>query len=212
MDVFDEIAHELDAFKAQYNQDVGRAKEIAETGKALASRVSGCEKSDILLRQVSALFRSMSEERQNILRKRIEKLISLGLKAVFEEVFEFRINMATKADQVTVRMSVMDSSGLETDILGARGGGLAAVIGVLLQLVMLTFLGNRAAKVLFLDESFAHLSDEYVQRMAILLKMLSDKLDVQVILVTHQSEFLEYADKAYKFTAPKGITKAEELK
>jgi len=206
------LTQELNTLRMQQAEEVGRAKAVAEAGKELAGKVEAGEALDVQLRQVSALFRSMSEERQTVLRTRIEGLVSLGLKAVFEEPFEFKINMVPKADQITANLTVLDSTGLETDILGARGGGVAAVVGVLLQLVMLTFLGERSAKLLFLDESFAHLSDEYVRRMAMLLKLLTEKLKLQVVLVTHQPEFMEFADKAYKFTAPKGITKVEELK
>jgi len=203
---------ELERENTKYQQDLGRAKQIAERGKELQAQFAELESLDITLRKVSALFRSMSEERQNVLRGKIERLVSLGLKAVFQEPFVFTIHMVSKADQITAQFVLLDKNGVEADILNSRGGGISAVVGALLQIVMLSFMRSRVDQVLFLDEALAHLSDEYVQRMGMLLKMLSQRLGIQVIMVTHQPEFMEFADVAYKLTAPKGSTVAERIK
>jgi DNA repair exonuclease SbcCD ATPase subunit len=203
---------ELEREYTKYQQDLGRAKQIAERGKELQTQFMGLESLDITLRKVSALFRSMSEERQDVLRERIERLVSLGLKAVFQEPFVFYIKMVPKADQITAQFILLDGHGVEADVLNSRGGGISAVVGVLLQIVMLSFMRSRVDQVLFLDEALAHLSDEYTTRMGMLLKMLSKRLGIQVIMVTHQPEFMEFADITYKLTAPKGATIAERIK
>ena len=84
--------------------------------------------------------------------------------------------------------------GLETPILEARGGGVAAVAGFLLRACVL-LLTPDSRNLLVLDEVFAHLSEEYVPRCAEFLKELCERTDLQILLVTHQPEFTQAAHK-----------------
>jgi DNA repair exonuclease SbcCD ATPase subunit len=54
-------------------------------------------------------------------------------------------------------------------------------------------------RVLFLDESFAQLSEEYEPRLAEFLRELVDKTDLQIIMVTHSHAFSDIADQVYRF-------------
>jgi ABC-type lipoprotein export system ATPase subunit len=57
-----------------------------------------------------------------------------------------------------------------------------------------------------LDETFAHVSSEYLEPMGQFLREVVDKTGVQIIMVTHQPELAEYADTVYRFSNKDGKT------
>jgi len=101
---------------------------------------------------------------------------------------------------------------IETPVMDARGGGLAAVIGFLLRLVVgLMGRDPHDASLMVLDETFAHVSAEYLEPTGQFLREVVDRTGVQIILVTHQPEFAEYADRVYNFSTTDGKTIVKDV-
>jgi DNA repair exonuclease SbcCD ATPase subunit len=91
--------------------------------------------------------------------------------------------------------------------MDARGGGLAATVGFLLRVVVLLLrTGGTGKQLLVLDETFAHVSAEYLEGVGRFLREIVDRSGVQIILVTHQETLAEAADVVYRFTAKDGKT------
>lgn len=167
--------------------------------------------------KATALLTSLGEERQFAAQEAIEQLVTRGLQRIFDETLSFHIIQDVKARRAEVNFVVRSnlSSGrvVETDVMDARGGGLAATVGFLLRLVIL-LLRDDAKKdnLLVLDETFAHVSDEYLPPLGEFLREIVDKTGVQILMVTHQPEFTEYADVVYRFTAKDGKTLVQKEK
>lgn len=209
---FVSLSSALDTAMSEFLVEVGKAKAISDQAKAAAKAAAEAKELQDRYEKVSLLFQSISEQQQAVLIEKIERLVSLGLRAVFEEDMTFIIRMQTKADQMTASFRLRDGTGLETDIMDAKGGGVAVLVGVLLQIVMLTLMRGRMAQVLFLDESFSHVSDEYIPKVAALMRTMSSKLGMQIVLVTHQPEFQEDADAVYRFSKKEGCTVVARMK
>ena len=206
------VAKEFEEAMADFLVEVGKAKAISEQAKQSQKELQVATDLQGQYEKVSLLFQGVSEVQQAVLINKIERLVSLGLRAVFEEEMTFIINMQTKADQMSATFRLRDETGLETDIMDAKGGGVAVLVGVLLQIVMLTLMRGRLAQVLFLDESFSHVSDVYIPRVSTLMHTLSNKLGLQVVMITHQPEFSEDADVVYRFAKKEGHTVATRVK
>ena len=137
--------------------------------------------------------------------------MSQGLLTIFGEQLSFHLVPGVRAKtpvvDFVVRSHLADGTTVETDVLNARGGGLAAVVGFLLRLVILLLSRQRQDTVLFLDETFAHVSAEYVPNLIEFLKDLVAKTGVQIVLVTHDNSYEEAADIVYRFTLVNGVTR-----
>ncbi len=107
--------------------------------------------------------------------------------------------------------STLENEPLDTDILEARGGGLAATVGFLLRVVVLLLSADKTDTVLVLDETFAHVSAEYEPRLAEFIRELVDKTGVQVLMVTHSEAFSDAADVRYRFSLDNGLTRVEQV-
>jgi len=206
------VADEFEKVMNDFLMEVGKARAISDQAKQSQKDMEQAQGLHTKYELVSLLFQNISEQQQAVLIEKIERLVSLGLRSVFEEDMTFIIKMQSKADQMNASFRLRDATGLETDIMDAKGGGVAVLVGVLLQIVMLTLMRGRLAQVLFLDESFSHVSDEYVPRVAVLMNTLANKLGMQIVLVTHQPEFSEDADKVYRFAKKDGQTVVTKIK
>lgn len=169
----------------------------------------------VALDEAAEAMATYGEERAEELQRRLEVLVTHGLKTIFTDVdLRFGVKTTRRGKQATTEMTVSstmpDGTEVETDVLSARGGGVAAVIGFLLRLSV-TLLRQDARPTLVLDETFAQLSAEYEPAMADFLRELVDRTNCQVILVTHSHAFDDVADRAYRFSLTDGETHVTEM-
>lgn len=190
---------------------------LAARGKEVQGQISQLRDEISLYETAIEVLSKIGEERQNTVQTQIESLVTQGLQTVFGSELSFHIIQSQRGKMATVefivRSTLDDGREIDTDVMAARGGGLAAVIGFLLRLVVILLSPERGVRrILFLDETFAHLSKEYVPLMADFLRELVDKTDIQLLLVTHQDEFIDSADKCYRFSlGADGWTEVERL-
>jgi DNA repair exonuclease SbcCD ATPase subunit len=207
----------IQAMQRELDQLTGQARHMASHGKEIQSEVVKLQAEIDRYDHVMTVLSTIGEQRQATAQAQIEALVTRGLHTVFGDELSFHIITSHRGKQASVefivRSTLTDGRVIDTDIMAARGGGLAAVVGFLLRLVVL-LLSKPAWRdsVLVLDEPFAHLSKEYVPLMAEFLRDLTDKSGVQIILVSHQDEFLDVADKRYRFAlGDDGTTQVEEI-
>ncbi len=185
---------------------------MATAGQRLITEVADLKHRIELHDQVVALLTSIGEERQAATQLQIEALVTRGLVTIFDADLSFHLLATVRGKRPEVDFVVRSKLGdavVDTDVIDARGGGLAATVGFLLRLVilLLTAAGG-AAPVLILDETFAHLSAEYEPPMAEFLAELVERTGVQIVMVTHSDAYGEYADARYRFALHEGVTTA----
>ncbi len=60
-----------------------------------------------------------------------------------------------------------------------------------------------------MDETFKHLSRNHLPKAGELVKEMSERLGLQVILVSHKDEFAEVADRVFDVSIVEGETRIE---
>ncbi len=192
----------------------GEARATLLRGREIQSEIGDLTETVEELDRVTLLLNSLGEDRQLKAQQTIEDLVTRGLQTIFDESLSFHITQTVKGKSASVEFTVrttLDGKIIETPVMEARGGGLAATIGFLLRLVvMLLSKGTATENILILDETFAHVSDEYLGPLGEFLREVVDKTGVQIVMVTHQPEFTEYADKVYHFSTVDGKTQVRE--
>lgn len=199
---------ELDAAEGESRSIALRFDELKAEIVKLSSDISVHERA-------TSLLNSIGEEKQFAAQEAIEQLVTRGLQTIFEDSLSFHILQDVKARRAEVRFIIRtELSGgriVDTDVMGARGGGLAATVGFLLRLViMLLKTDTTTDNFMVLDETFAHVSVEYLDGLREFIRKIVDKTGVQIFMVTHQPEFAESADKVYYLSTVDGKTIVKE--
>lgn len=215
MNNLDDIAKRVKRMRRVVDRRIAEARVIATTGKKLKQEIELASNDTDLYNKVAITLASIGENRQAAAQKQIEELVTRGLTTIFSEDISFHVVQTQRGKTPEVKFLVK-SRGLkghvvETSVMDARGGGLAALVGFLLRLVILLLSKDIKEPILILDESFSHVSVEYERPLAEFIKELIDKTKVQIVLVTHSDAFNEFADRRYKFKLVKGITQVEEF-
>ena len=170
----------------------------------LQGEIAALTDSSGVLERAQMVLSSIGETEQDRVRIVVESLVTRGLQAVFDPSLSFHLETTVSGKTVStgflVRSTFPDGTSVTTPVVEARGGGLAATVGFLLRLVMLLLSPESERRLLVLDETFAFVSKEYVGRVAEFLKEICQQTGLQIVLVTHQDEFLDSGGACYRFS------------
>ena len=165
------------------------------------------------LKLIEKYLAAFADERQALVYRQIENTVTEGLRAVFLE--DMRLEVSTKMvgsrpEVVFNIVSVNEEEELRTGIMDARGGGVAAIVGFLIQAVLVLLTPN-LRPIIFLDEAFKNVSAQFQAPLGEFIQELCARTGLQVVLVTHQPEITDYADSHYEFSQTKGKTKIKKV-
>lgn len=96
-------------------------------------------------------------------------------------------------DKRTKSMHIVlkDENGDEISVKDGIGQGVRTVISSILHIY---YLNSRNSKILLIDEKYSFLSQAYVERFFDFLKKLCQATDFSIIMITHDTRFLEFCD------------------
>jgi hypothetical protein len=161
---------------------------------------------------VAELFKALGGSHEKDLLDKLQKFVNYGLTVVFGGHGIFVPVMSLEGKDIRVDFFI-EVEGSLCGIADAKGGGVAEVVSILLQLFfMVVMRGQGVGDVLIMDTALVNLSTVYYQRASALLKELCDKLDIQIIFLTHSEDFGNFADVVYRFFQDENKTVAERMK
>lgn len=191
------------------DQEVGAARELVRRGQAAELEAERLAWQLESYERICGALTKVGEKEQGQAQRQIEELVTRALQVIFGEELSFKLVPRVLRDQAALDMVLVSTYGdtvIETPVMEARGGGMAAVVGFVLRLVVL-LLSPGVRRFLALDESFAHVSASYEPRVAEFLREVADKAGVQLLLITHSTAYSELADARYRLTlGPDGVT------
>ena len=149
-----------------------------------------------LVLKARAFFQNIAEEVQQEVADTICTITTSALFAVFpDDPYECKIRFQIKRNIVEAEL-YFERDGEEFHPVDDSGGGVIDVASFAAR-VSFIFLSG-AKKLLIADEPFKFVSRKYLPKIPEMLKMLSDKLHMQFIIVSHISEIIEGADNVIK--------------
>lgn len=193
------------AIESRYEDAVDRGRSIDATYQMLkAERQSHQE--DIeewsrqrdILEHVEDLYRTLLDRYVYHYAESFSDVVTEGLQSIFyDRDLEFDVDVSQKRSKVWLDFQNRD---LDSDVEGAPldsfGGGVAAVESLILR--VLVILKKDMARYLLLDESLGALSDQYVEACCRFIQTMCDRFDLDVLLITQNRMFEDYADRVYR--------------
>ena len=185
-----------------------RAFHLSEASKA--SRTVAV-KTAILHAQENALalVQQVARETMDQLKLRIESIVQEALDAVFPEGGKFKVDYETKNDRTQASIYI-EVDGERMDPLADDGGGLADVLAFALRLVAWSL--GKSENTLILDEPGKGVSKEYRPMLIEMISGLSSQLGLQTIIVTHDPDIMEMADRTFRVSLGEGRVSKVEVK
>lgn len=213
---FDVLERKVSQAERALDREIGEAKALARQIQKVSLEAENLELKVKACEEAVTVLNSFADQRQHDVQRQVEGLVSHGLRTIFDDELSFHIVSETKARRSEVRFVIRSKVGdeeIETSILDARGGGVAAVAGFLLRLIVM-LLQPGVRRLMVLDETFGQVSSDYELKLVEFVRQLVDQSGAQIVLITHKAieEWTEVADKAYRFTLRGGWSEVELLK
>jgi DNA repair exonuclease SbcCD ATPase subunit len=126
----------------------------------------------------------------------ITDLVNLALKSIpFEETdIVFDIDFVTRRNQQEADLVIIEND-KKFNPISSYGGGINEILSLALRIACYSLYYGKKNNTLIFDEGLKFLSVNLRKYAGVMLKELSEKLNLQIIFITHQGEYLEFADK-----------------
>ena len=165
-------------------------------------RKLGCVKDALKIIEGIAL------EKRNGIKSGIELIVTESLRTLYGPEYSFEMGYSEKANRSCLEMRVCKKTGfgIVKRQMDGFGGGVSDSISVPLRLMVLK--GSDTGDILILDEAFKHVDGNMVEKVGRFLKTIKEKLQTQIIMVTHHKGLLEYADRGFELKNENGEVKS----
>ncbi len=181
--------------------------------KEVTKLSEGCEDSQRVLRRLGRAREIVSEvlmATQETVSAFIEEVVSLALSTVYGNEYSFEFEHGVKRNQSETTPWIVKGG----DRFSPReevGGGVLDVCSLALRLAVWALKRPRSASVFVLDEPGRFLSRDKQGAFGRMLREVSKLLGVQILMVSHSTDIIEHADRAYEIVQMNGISEVREI-
>jgi DNA repair exonuclease SbcCD ATPase subunit len=152
------------------------------------------------LEQSQVLIQTTAKETQERLRYHIQDIVQTALDTCFPGEYDFIVNFEIKRGRTEADM-FLEREGERINPMEASGGGVVDMISFALRLSAWTL--SRTDNLIVLDEPYKFLSANLRPLAGEILRELSEKLQLQILIVTHDPIMIDAADQIFEVNKKK---------
>lgn len=172
-------------------------KQIQKNSENLESEIAHLNSEIKILDKVVELFKHLLDELivDNV--KKVEDLVTYGLKVAFpDQDLQFKADVKRGKGKIGLEFKTIKDGKIVGEALETFGGSVVVVESFLLRLIVIIKLAMK--RILVLDESFDAVDPIYSANVSELLREMCEKLNFNLLLVTHNTTLPEFAHHIYK--------------
>jgi DNA repair exonuclease SbcCD ATPase subunit len=202
---------DFEKIESLFNQSKGVRSQIQKQLQEAAELKRYSEKKLKLIEEAQAFLQKVAQSTQENLKFKIEDIVNLALESVFPNEYLFQMNFNVSRGKTEAELVFQDKrTGQTIDPMEASGGGVVDLTCFALRISAFA-LESGTDNLIILDEPFKFISRDLQERAGEILKKLSQKMKLQIIMVTHIPEFIDVADKVFEVKKnDKGVSRVIE--
>lgn len=210
MSLFD-IEQQYRSLNNELHKSLGRLETLRSKIVQNKERIIANDKESDLLTKAAVFLQTLSDETRKEILDKISGIVTDALQKIKDDKLTFRMNLSTERNQVDVQFVVFDkSTNQEYDILESCGGSIADIITFPLKLSLLLKWEPSLSRIMILDENFKFVSVADQEPLGEFVRQISEKMNVQTILVTHSPVVASKAHRIIEVSKRDGTSKIEE--
>jgi hypothetical protein len=182
-------------YKSLLDQSIGRRDTLQYQKDHYLQKIDYLIERQKTIEIVQALVQKVAKETQEQLKFQIEDIVKTCIDTCFPDEYDFKVEFEIKRGKTECALKFYKNGHEIDDLLESGGGGVVDVASLGLR-VAAWCLGN-TANTLVLDEPGKFVSRCLVRQFADVIKVLSEKLGLQIIMVSHIPEFIENSEKVF---------------
>lgn len=179
-------------------------KEARKTKRNTDRDLKNSEKALIVIQEVSK--KTLKE-----LEYRIGEVVSLALSAVFDEPYRLTLISSIKRGKTEFSL-YFERDGEKVRPYDSSGGGAVDVAAFALRIALWSLKNPKTRNTIILDEPMKFISQDLRDKAGEMIKEISQRLNLQIIMVSHDEALIDAADTCYEVRMRNGISKAKRIK
>ena len=196
----------IEALSKKLEQEKGKRQQLLTDIKAAKKELKLLGKDLRRHEQAKEIIKEVGLKTQENIQYHVGGITSLALEAIFpDDPYELKVNFLERRDKTECDLMFV-RDGLECNPLTASGGGAVDVASLALRIASWAMENPRKRNVMILDEPLRYLSKNLQEQGSKMIKELSEKLNLQFIIITHEEILTEYADRVFEVRLKKGIS------
>jgi DNA repair exonuclease SbcCD ATPase subunit len=140
---------------------------------------------------------------QKRFKDKFENLITLAIQSIWDRPLRFCLEFEQKRNQMQCNIILKETvDGVErvyADLENEVGGSMLDVISFMARIILWSLERPRSRNVIILDEPMKNMG-ELILFGGQIIREISHKLKFQLIIITHDKELIDIADKAWQVT------------
>lgn len=192
------IESDLRQIRTFFDRASGSLQTIEDSLKEYRSEYIEVEKKLEDSQKAAEIIHAVAKSTQEELEFHLSDIVTMAIRGVFENGPSLSVSFVSRRGQIEVDMG-FEEDGHIGDPLNDDGGGLVDVVAAALRFSCWTLKKNRTRPVIILDEPLKWLKgSDLPYKGARIIKEISEKLGLQIIMVSHDPELIEGADKVIR--------------
>lgn len=189
---------EIEKIKRMFHQCKGIELQLQKDIEECETKKEKLEKKLELLEQGQTFLQKVAQGTQEHLKFQIEDIVNLALETCFPGEYTFQILFNISRGKTEAELVFLDQrTNRPIDPMNASGGGVVDLTCFALRIACYA-LERGTDNVIILDEPFRFLSRDLQQRAGEILRTLVDRMQLQIIMVSHIGEIIDVADKVFE--------------
>lgn len=204
------LGNRFSNLKSMFDQKLGQLHALQERVDFYNNQISILTLKENRSVKASLFLQSLNDSVRSSTIDKISKIVTEAIQSIKDKNLEFTMSLEVKNNQPILEMMILDKLlGQSYDVINSFGGGICDIIAFVLRVSLLAKWTPSLSRVIIADESFKHVSVKDQEKVAEFIKLLCEKLGLQLILVSHSDVITKQAAKVFEVTKEQGISKVE---
>jgi len=194
--------------KQKYHTDTALKQGLSIAIDTLTEEILGLQQRYDNSLKARVVFQEVARLTQVNIEQHLSQTVTFALKSVSEKFPSFVVKFTSKRNQTECDFFFEENGSLQ-DPMRSSGGGALDIASFGLRTAV--FFLDPKRRTFLLDEPFRNASSNYHENISNMLKMMCEKLDLQIIMNSHAQDINIAADKTFLVTKEDGVSKVKEL-
>jgi DNA repair exonuclease SbcCD ATPase subunit len=198
----------LDELTRKKNENALLGRQIEDNEKRMLRVIEQLE----IGQEALSFLEKVANSRRGSMKAKIESVLSEALQLLYGKSYRVEMNYTVKRNRSDMTIEVIrdtPNGEVRREPTDGTGGGVADSVTVPLRLMVL--LGAKQTdKIAVLDECYKHMDNERIELVGEFLKVLAERLEMQIIMCSHHIPLQDKADMTYHVSDENGVAKVTE--
>lgn len=195
-------------YRSKLEQKRGKLNALIQQEQELLQRADELQVEIEQAEQAQAIAQQVAKETQSQLKYHIEDLITMAMESILDNPYAFELDFVTRKNKTECDIYFV-RNGERVSPMEESGGGAVDIASFASRIALWSL--DTTDNVLIFDEPFKFVSREYQAKVGEMIKQLSSELGIQILMVSHNENYIQQADRVFVTSMHNGCSNMEEV-